>query len=112
MQNTRPDAESAPGITQDQVDDLYALILTAQGESAENPPTNWYRHVRNTVAMVNDSAELFLGLRLSCANCHNHPYERITQDDYWDIRNSLITEGKARAMEKFIGCQSGVQVMT
>jgi hypothetical protein len=64
-------------------DEFVRAILTAQGESAENPPTNWYRHVRNTVAMVNDSAELFLGLRLSCANCHNHPYERITQDDYW-----------------------------
>jgi hypothetical protein len=64
-------------------DQFVRAIITAQGESAENPPVNWYRHVRNTVAMVNDSAELFLGLRLSCANCHNHPYERITQDDYW-----------------------------
>jgi hypothetical protein len=33
MQNTRPGAAPAPGITQDQVDDLYALILTAQGEA-------------------------------------------------------------------------------
>ena len=64
-------------------DQFVRAILTAQGESAENPPVNWYRHVRNTVAQVNDSSELFLGLRLSCANCHNHPYERITQDDYW-----------------------------
>ena len=64
-------------------DQFVRAILTAQGESAENPPTNWYRHVRNTVAQVNDSSELFLGMRVSCANCHNHPYERITQDDYW-----------------------------
>lgn len=64
-------------------DQFVRAILTAQGESAENPPVNWYRHVRNTVAMVNDSSQLFLGTRISCANCHNHPYERITQDDYW-----------------------------
>ncbi len=64
-------------------DQFVRAILTAQGESAENPPVNWYRHVRNTVAMVNDSSQLFLGTRVSCANCHNHPYERITQDDYW-----------------------------
>ncbi len=64
-------------------DQFVRAILTAQGESAENPPTNWYRHVRNTVAMVNDSSQLFMGTRISCANCHNHPYERITQDDYW-----------------------------
>jgi uncharacterized protein DUF1549/uncharacterized protein DUF1553 len=64
-------------------DQFVRAIITAQGESAENPPTNWYRHVRNTVAMVNDSSQLFLGTRISCANCHNHPYERITQDDYW-----------------------------
>ena len=64
-------------------DQFVRAIITAQGESAENPPVNWYRHVRNTVAMVNDSSQLFLGTRISCANCHNHPYERITQDDYW-----------------------------
>ena len=64
-------------------DQFVRAILTAQGESAENPPTNWYRHVRNTVAQVNDTCQLFLGTRISCANCHNHPYERITQDDYW-----------------------------
>ena len=64
-------------------DQFVRAILTAQGESAENPPTNWYRHVRNTIAMVNDSSQLFMGTRISCANCHNHPYERITQDDYW-----------------------------
>ncbi len=64
-------------------DKFAGAILTAQGESAENPPINWYRHVRNTVAQVNDSSQLFLGTRISCANCHNHPYERITQDDYW-----------------------------
>ena len=64
-------------------DQFVCAILTAQGESAENPPVNWYRHVRNTVAMVNDSSQLFMGTRISCANCHNHPYERITQDDYW-----------------------------
>jgi hypothetical protein len=64
-------------------DQFVRAILTAQGESAENPPINWYRHVRNTVAMVNDTSQLFMGTRISCANCHNHPYERITQDDYW-----------------------------
>ncbi len=64
-------------------DQFVRAILTAQGESAENPPVNWYRHVRNTVAQVNDTSQLFMGTRISCANCHNHPYERITQDDYW-----------------------------
>jgi len=64
-------------------DQFVRAIITAQGESAENPPVNWYRHVRNVVAQVNDSSQLFLGTRISCANCHNHPYERITQDDYW-----------------------------
>lgn len=64
-------------------DQFVRAIITAQGESAENPPTNWYRNVRNTVAQVNDTCQLFLGTRISCANCHNHPYERITQDDYW-----------------------------
>jgi len=79
-------------------DQFVRAILTAQGESAENPPVNWYRYVRNTVAQVNDSSELFLGLRLSCANCHNHPYERITQDDYWGYGAFFARMGVKRGL--------------
>lgn len=66
-------------------DQFVREILTAQGNVSDNPTVVWYREVRNTVHQVNDTAQLFLGTRVSCANCHNHPYERMTQDDYWGM---------------------------
>jgi hypothetical protein len=34
---------------------------------------------------VDDTAQVFLGLRIACANCHHHPYEKWSQDDYWGL---------------------------
>ena len=66
-------------------DQFVREILTAQGNVSDNPTVVWYREVRNTVHQVNDTAQLFLGTRVSCANCHNHPYEKMTQNDYWGM---------------------------
>ena len=66
-------------------DQFVAAILTAQGTVSDNPPVVWYREVRNTVGQVNDTAQLFMGTRVNCANCHHHPYERWGQDDYWGM---------------------------
>jgi len=75
-------------------DQFVREILTAQGEVGDNPPVNWYRHVRNQVHLVNDTAQLFLGTRVSCANCHNHPYEKMSQDDYWGMAAFFQRVGK------------------
>ena len=75
-------------------DQFVREILTAQGEVGDNPPVNWYRHVRNQTHMVNDTAQLFLGTRVSCANCHNHPYEKLSQDDYWGFAAFFQRVGK------------------
>ncbi|MSU21000.1 MAG: DUF1553 domain-containing protein [Pedosphaera sp.] len=64
-------------------DQFVRAILTAQGNVSDNPPVVWYREVRNQVHQVNDTSQLFLGTRVACANCHHHPYERWSQDDYW-----------------------------
>ncbi len=66
-------------------DQFVREILTASGNVSDNPPVVWYREVRNIVHQVNDTAEIFLGTRVSCANCHNHPYQKLSQDDYWGM---------------------------
>ncbi|MCE9606504.1 MAG: DUF1549 and DUF1553 domain-containing protein [Planctomycetia bacterium] len=66
-------------------DQLVRSVLTAQGNVSDNPPVIWYREVRNITHQVNDTAQLFLGTRINCANCHHHPYERWSQDDYWSF---------------------------
>jgi hypothetical protein len=66
-------------------DQFAAAILTAQGNVTDNPPVVWYRAVRNVVHQVNDTSQVFMGTRINCANCHHHPYERWSQDDYWGM---------------------------
>lgn len=60
-------------------------ILAATGDIGENPPVAWYRQVRETTAQLEDAAQLLLGQRLQCAQCHHHPYEKWSQNDYYSF---------------------------
>ena len=48
------------------------------------PPVGWYNVLRTPQALVDDTAQVFLG-RACCAQCHHHPYEKWSQDDYWGL---------------------------
>jgi hypothetical protein len=60
-------------------------LLTASGDLAENPPVAWYRQVRTMQGQLEDLSQLFLGQRMQCAQCHHHPYEKWSQNDYWSF---------------------------
>jgi hypothetical protein len=60
-------------------------ILAASGDESRNPTTVWYKELTNPEQFVDDTAQVFLGLRLACAQCHHHPYEKWSQDDYWGL---------------------------
>jgi len=64
-------------------DHFVRSILTATGDSGSHPPVAWYREVRSSTAKMEDTAQLFLGMRLACAKCHHHPFERWSQQDYY-----------------------------
>ncbi len=64
-------------------DQFVREILTAMGQRSEHPQIDWWRQAVNQQVRVEDSAQAFLGVRVSCANCHNHPFENISQTDYW-----------------------------
>jgi hypothetical protein len=66
-------------------------ILTGLGSTYENPPANYYRALREATLRAETTAQIFLGTRLACAKCHNHPFERWTQDDYY--RFSAVFDG-------------------
>jgi hypothetical protein len=63
-------------------DRLVSALLTARGDMAENPAVVWYRQLKTPEELVDDTAQLFLGVRLQCARCHHHPLEAWGQDDY------------------------------
>jgi hypothetical protein len=63
-------------------DELTRRVLTATGGNYTHPPAGFYRRLRDPGVRAEEVAQLFLGVRVGCAKCHNHPGERWTQDDY------------------------------
>ena len=51
----------------------------------KNPPTVWYKDIRTPSSSSTTPRQVFLGMRMACANCHHHPYEKWSQDDYWGL---------------------------
>ncbi len=66
-------------------DKFVREIITATGDPQINPAVTWYRDVDSTEEQVEDTAQLFLGLRIQCARCHHHPFEKWSQDDYYGM---------------------------
>jgi hypothetical protein len=58
-------------------------ILAATGSTYANPPANFWRAVRDPLQRAESVAQVFLGIRVGCARCHNHPFDRWTIDDYY-----------------------------
>ncbi len=58
-------------------------ILTAQGSTRAEGPAAFYRSIKGPDTLARSLSQLFLGTRLECAQCHQHPSERWGQDDYW-----------------------------
>jgi hypothetical protein len=66
-------------------DEMVRELLTAEGSTFANPPANYYRVARDPQNLAETTAQLFFGIRMQCAKCHNHPFERWTQDDYYSM---------------------------
>ena len=60
-------------------------LLAATGTVIENPAVAWYKRVKEPKEQIEDVAQLFLGVRMQCAQCHHHPFERWSQDDYYGL---------------------------
>jgi hypothetical protein len=66
-------------------DQFARELLTATGSTLTNPAANFYRTAGDANDCVETVAQVFLGARLQCAKCHNHPFERWTQDNYYGM---------------------------
>lgn len=75
-------------------------ILTATGEVADNPPVAWYRQVKDSQQQLEDTAQLFLGVRMQCAQCHHHPFEKWSQNDYYSFSAFFSQMGKRQMNAK------------
>ncbi len=64
-------------------DKFVRAIMTANGSNRENPPAAYYKILRDPAAAMENTTQLFLGVRFNCNKCHDHPFERWTQDQYY-----------------------------
>ncbi len=75
-------------------DQFVRGVLAASGSPDEAPPVMWYKRLKTPDAFVDDTAQVFLGMRLQCAKCHHHPFERWAQDDYYGFAAFFAKVGR------------------
>ena len=67
------------------LDKMVQELLGASGGTFKNPATNYYQIERDTLKTAENVAQVFMGIRTQCAQCHNHPFDRWTMDDYYSF---------------------------
>lgn len=67
------------------LDQVVHELLTASGHTFAEPAANFYSIEGDKLKLSENVAQLFLGIRLQCAQCHNHPFDRWTMDDYYSF---------------------------
>ncbi len=75
-------------------DRFAAEILTASGSNLENPPAAYYKVMRTPDALMENTTHLFLAVRFNCNKCHDHPFERWTQDQYYHLAAFFAQVGR------------------
>src|SRR5207248_9276456 len=60
-------------------------LVSSRGSTYKDPAANYYRALRDPQVRSEAFAQVFLGIRMQCAKCHNHPYNQLTQNDYHQL---------------------------
>ncbi|MFP6877839.1 MAG: DUF1549 domain-containing protein [Roseibacillus sp.] len=89
-------------------DEFAYKILTASGSNKENPPASYFKIHRTPDLLMENTTHLFLATRFNCNKCHDHPFERWTQDQYYEIaayfaQVKLEADGKNSGKKKIGG---------
>jgi len=72
-------------------------LLGASGGTFTNPATNYYQIEQETLKVSENVAQVFMGMRMQCAQCHNHPFDRWTMDDYYSFAAFFSQVGRKSA---------------
>tara|TARA_Y100001960_G_scaffold36994_2_gene34840 strand:- start:932 stop:3310 length:2379 start_codon:yes stop_codon:yes gene_type:complete len=71
-------------------------LLGSNGGTFANAATNYYQNETNTLKVAENVAQVFMGMRIQCAQCHNHPFDRWTMDDYYSFAAFFSQIGRKR----------------
>ena len=116
------------------MDQIVRELLTSTGGTFVNPSTNYYQVERDGIKITENVAQVFMGTRIQCAQCHNHPFDRWTMNDYYgfaalfaqirkkpaeDPHEQIIFDGggqiahpvtKANAIPQFLGADGPAEI--
>ena len=87
-------------------DQFAREVLTAVGSNLENPPAAYYKVLRTPQEMMENTTHLFLAVRFNCNKCHDHPFERWTQDQYYQLTAFFAQVGR-KEDPQFLGQRIG-----
>ncbi|MCG3199991.1 MAG: DUF1549 domain-containing protein [Candidatus Omnitrophica bacterium] len=76
------------------LDVMVTELLTAQGGTFANPAANFYVVETEPIVIAENVAQVFFGIQIKCAQCHNHPFERWTMDDYYSFAAFFAQVGR------------------
>jgi hypothetical protein len=91
------------------LDEMTRDIITAEGSTFTEGPANYFMVARTPGDWSETTAQLFLGVRIGCAKCHHHPFERWSQEDYAGMSAFFVRLGTKRSQE--FGIFGGEQVV-
>ena len=75
-------------------DDFVRQIITANGSTFENPAANYYRIAREPKLVMENMTQVFIGTRFMCNQCHDHPFEKWTQNQYYELSAFFADVGR------------------
>jgi hypothetical protein len=81
------------------VDEFVRDIITAEGSTFTDGPTNYYRTAQAPTDWSETTAQLFQGVRMQCAKCHHHPFEKWSQEDYYGLAAFFVRLSSKRSTE-------------
>jgi hypothetical protein len=76
-------------------DHLVYRVLTSSGSNLDNPPASYFKVLREPGAAMENTTQLFLAIRFNCNKCHDHPFERWTQNQYYETAAFFAQVGRA-----------------
>ena len=79
------------------IDEMVRELLTSSGGTFSAPATNFYELEPDTLKTSENVAQVFMGIRTQCAQCHNHPFDRWTMDDYYGFASFFSQVGRKGA---------------
>jgi hypothetical protein len=81
------------------LDEMVRDIITAEGSTFSEGPANYFMTSRVPSDWAETTSQLFLGVRIGCAKCHHHPFEKWSQDDYYGMTAFFVRLGTKNSQE-------------